>query len=41
MDIDLNDFNASQLIELSFRLLEYEKKLELRPAWNGAINKEN
>jgi hypothetical protein len=30
MGIDLSDYNTSQLLEFSFTLLEYEKKLNNR-----------
>jgi sugar diacid utilization regulator len=33
-DISLTDYNVLQLIELSFRMLEYDKKIERREKWD-------
>jgi hypothetical protein len=41
MEIHLSDFSTVLLIELSFRILEYEKKLDFRTPKDGLIEKEN
>ena len=41
MEIDLTDYHTSQLIEFSFTLLEYEKKLNFKRRRSNKIEKEN
>ena len=41
MEIDLSDYRTSQLIELSFRFLEYEKRQRLEPDSENMIEQEN
>jgi DNA-binding PucR family transcriptional regulator len=39
-DISLSNYEVMQLLELSFRLLEYDKKIERRELWGDAPEKE-
>jgi hypothetical protein len=41
MEIKLSDYRTAQLLELSYRILEYEKKLDFRKDYNTSIEKEN
>ena len=41
MEIDLSDYKTSQLIGLSFRLLEYEKVISMTPERGNIIEQEN
>ncbi len=41
MGIRLSDFRTSQLLDISYRILEYEKLLDYRPKNDSTIEKEN
>ena len=40
MEINLSDYNVMQLIELSFRLLEYDKRIERKEKWDDVPQRE-
>ena len=40
MEIDLSDYNVMQLVELSFRLLEYDGILERKLKWSDVLERE-
>lgn len=41
MEIKLSDYRTAQLLEISYRLLEYEKKLDFKKDYGTSIEKEN
>jgi len=41
MEVSLSDYHTVQLLELSFRLLEYDKKITPRFSWNTTNNEKN
>jgi DNA-binding PucR family transcriptional regulator len=40
MDVRLSDYNVMQLLELSFRILEYDGKIERKQQWDDVPERE-